>query len=204
MKKYCATEKNQIETIIIPLLMTLVMIISCFRVVNAADAGSFSLVEYVSTHEVNSQEDFYGILELYCNQCYEPEIIENEIGFHIGVDYENMIVYTTVVEELAQTRGTKSGKATSKYYSDAGNVIFTITVEGTFSYSSSEVRTTSASGSFSKPFLSAWTSTPTISSGNYYSTLAYARISGTATSIFGSMTYILTLKCDNTGALSAG
>lgn len=179
------------------------MLVNCFHAVDASDVQPFSLVDYVSTHEISSQAELNAILEQYCSLYYEPVVFENEISFQIGIDYENMLVYTTVVEELAQTRGTKSGKATTNYYSDSGAIVFTITIEGNFTYSTTEARTLSASGSYSKPFLSAWNSTPTISSGNFYPTLAYARISGTATSIFGSQNYSLTLKCDNNGNLSA-
>ena len=47
------------------------------------------------------------------------------------------------------------------------------------------------------------TSTPTISMGNFSTTVAYARISGTATSGSSSLSYSLTMTCDDTGHLNS-
>lgn len=77
--------------------------------------------------------------------------------------------------------------------------IFTISVTGKFRYSTGSCTTLSASGSFSKPFYSTWTSTPTISSGNLSPSVAYARISGTATSGSSSISYSLRLTCNDSG-----
>jgi hypothetical protein len=51
--------------------------------------------------------------------------------------------------------------------------------------------------------MSTWTSTPTISMGNFTTTVAYARISGTATSGSSSLSYSLTMTCDDTGHLNS-
>lgn len=96
-----------------------------------------------------------------------------------------------------------SDSASKSYYNDSGIKIFTIKVNGTFSYTTGSCTTLSASGSYNRALLSTWTSTPTISSGNITTRKAYARISGTATSGSSSISYSLTLTCDDSGNTSS-
>lgn len=96
-----------------------------------------------------------------------------------------------------------SQKVSRDYYNDIGARIFTISITGRFSYYSGSCTTLSESGSFTKPFYSAWTSTPSITSGNNSANEAYARISGTASSGGNSIYYSLTLTCDDTGSFSS-
>lgn len=183
-------------------LMIIFGFVSFPYVVNATDEASFSLIEYVSSHDIHSQAEFEAVIQQHCNQYYQPMVIENEVFFQIEIEYENSLVSTLVVEDLGQTRGEKTGRATKNYYSDTGEIVFTIVIEGRFRYSSTEVRTLSASGSYSKPPLSLWNSTPTISSGNVTSNYAYALIYGTATSIYGSQNYSLAVACDKSGNIT--
>jgi len=170
--------------------------------VNATDEGTFSLIEYVTNHQIDTHEEFNEVLEVYCGQA-SASVSENEISFQLYVDYENNMVVTIVVEDISQTRGSKAGRADKAYYSDAGVEIFTIVVEGRFNYTSTQCTTYSASGSFNPSLMSSWTSTPTIYSGNYSPTCAYARTAGTAHYLYMSVSYSLSLSCDTNGNLSA-
>ena len=167
-----------------------------------ASTDSFSLIEYVTNHEITSLIEFNRVLECYCRQYYEPFYVENEEGFQITIDQENEMVIVTVIEKSSLTRDTVTAKGTRKYYSDTGAVAFTVSVEGRFAYTSSESRTLSASGSFSPSAFSLWTSTPVITNGNYSPTLAYAKIAGTATYLMASQNYSITLMCDNNGNIT--
>ena len=96
-----------------------------------------------------------------------------------------------------------SNSVSRTYYSDVGAQIFKITVTGTFSYSTGTCTALSCGGSFTKPFYSTWTSTPSFTKGNINVSKAYARISGTATSGGSTKTYSLTLTCDDSGSFSS-
>ena len=204
MRKKCLTTKCFFSWIVASML-TIIVLCGQFKVVCATneDSDPFSLIDYVSTHDIHSFSEFDSVLRQYCGQFYEPFIVENEVGFEIDVNYDNRFVIVTVVEDLGQTRSVKTGKATRKYYSDSGAVTFTIYVEGRFTYSTNESRTLSVTGAYTPSVLSFWTSTPTLTSGNFSPTLAYAKIYGTATFLTFSQYYSITLMCDNYGNLSA-
>lgn len=168
-----------------------------------ADQNKFNLIEYCRTHQIASQADFNDILLNYCSvDVSELFVSENEECFFLDIDYETNTIITTVREHQS-TRGEDTRTCSRNYYDDNGGRIFTITVEGTFQYGLFVCFCTSADGSFTKPSSSQWTSTPTISSGNQSPSVAYARISGTASYLNQARNYSLTLTCDNTGAFGA-
>lgn len=125
-----------------------------------------------------------------------------EVSFDVEIDYENQIVITTTVYEYDSLRGSTSGSASKDYYNSNGTKIFTVTVNGSFTFGSGSAHTTSASGSFSPVSGSGWSSTPAISSGTSGSS-AYATASGTARKGAQSMNYTVTLICSSTGNLSS-
>ena len=190
------------------LLGTLVLFLG--GVCNASTTNgtnNFDLIEYCETHEIQSREEFQAILDYYVPQgvsinTYDP-IEGEEISFDVIIDYDNQTVLTDTVYLTDITRGTKSGSASRDAYSSLGIKIYTITVHGSFSYTSTNVNTTSASGSFTPAPLSLWTSTPVISSGKI-NDKAFERISGTASLIGGTTrNYSLTLTCDKNGNLGS-
>ncbi len=169
------------------------------------DNGSenrFSLISYLETHEISSYEEFIDVID-----SFSPETISEEkdtlgeiVYFHIDIDYEDRTVSVTTIEETSYDRSNgASNSASKKYYNDIGALIFTITVSGSFKYSSGSCTATSNGGSFTKPFYSTWSSTPILSKGNINATKAYVRIRGTATNGGSTKTYSLTLTCDTSG-----
>ena len=170
---------------------------------SSVNPGSFNLVEYIETHEIQSLEEFQEIIET--NTDYNaPEYNTEEISyFDISVDYDSYTVCVTTMGYPSVYRATEvSNSAKKDYYSSIGIRIFTINVSGRFSYTSSSCTNISKSGGFTKPIYSVWTSTPSVTSGHISSTKAYARTSGTATGGGNSQSYSLTLTCDNTGHFS--
>ena len=168
-----------------------------------ADENKFNLIEYCKTHQISSQAEFNNVL---INYCFVDEtelfVTTNEEYFCLDIDYATNTVMTTVREQRP-TRASDTESCSRNYYDPDGNRIFTVTVEGTFQYGLFVCFCTSADGSFTKPSSSQWTSTPTISSGNQSPSVAYARISGTATYLNQTRNYSLTLTCDNTGTFGA-
>ena len=168
-----------------------------------ADENRFNLIEYCKTHQITSQAEFNNVLIDYCSvDETELFVTNNEEYFYLEIDYVTNTIITTVREQRS-TRGSDTETCSRNYYDDNGGRIFTITVEGTFQFGLLVCFCTSADGSFTKPSSSQWTSTPTISSGNQSPSVAYARISGTATYSNQTRNYSLTLTCDNTGAFGA-
>ena len=152
-----------------------------------ADENKFNLIEYCKTHQISSQAEFNNVL---INYCFVDEtelfVTTNEEYFCLDIDYATNTVMTTVREQRP-TRASDTESCSRNYYDPDGNRIFTVTVEGTFQYG----------------LFVCWTSTPTISSGNQSPSVAYARISGTATYSNQTRNYSLTLTCDNTGTFGA-
>ena len=168
-----------------------------------ADENKFNLIEYCETHQITSQAEFNNVLTNYCFVDETELFVPNsEEYFCLEIDYvANTII--TIVREQQSTRESDTNSCSKNFYDNYGNRIFTITVEGTFQFGLFVCFCTSASGSFTKPSSSQWTSTPTISSGNQSPSVAYARISGTATYSNQTRNYSLTLTCDNTGTFGA-
>ena len=187
------------------LLMSFVMIISLSMTALASgnDNGT-DLINYVQTHVITSREEFLSYVgdeEL----AYEYSDCE-EVDFSITVDQENgLIILDTLYEGAGDpNRGTKSGTASRDVYADSGLRIYTIKANGTFSYTTGSCTVTAKSGSFQKPSLSLWTSTPTVSSGNSTPSKAYVKVSGTATCVgFANRHYTLYLYCNSNGVLSS-
>lgn len=165
--------------------------------------AEFSLIDYLETHTVESYEEFEEVIRSVSPDSVS-DIDPNSVAeFSISIDYENQIVAVTTIEEPVVTSTDTGNTVSCSYYNDLSIMIFTISVTGRFRYSSGMCVTISSSGSFSKPFLSTWASTPTISSGNNSATVAYARISGTATSGSSSINYSLTLTCNDSGSFGS-
>lgn len=170
-----------------------------------ADEIGFSLIDYLETHDINSYEEFIDIIRTVSpGSVDEDDDPENIAFFSIDIEYENMIVSVLTMNEASYDRSyVASNSASKSYYSNNGLKIFTITIDGTFTYSSGSCNTTHASGSFTRAFLSTWTSTPTVLSGHITASKAYARISGTATNGINNTSYSLTLTCDDSGNFSS-
>lgn len=181
-----------------------------------ATENEFSLLEYVENTRIESYSEFLAVLS--DNGCesgvsmytYSLRYLSaHEEYFNIAIDYESNTVEIDIVYDLTDINNastmalTRSGSAVHETYSDSGVLIYTLTVNGTFTYTSSTCTTTSKSGTFTKGRFSLWNSTPTISSGYVSSTQAYARISGTATLLTQSSSYSLTLICNTSGVLSS-
>lgn len=167
------------------------------------DQTDFDLISYLETHEVDNYEEFNDVI-----QTVSPESVDEKTdditSFAIDIDYDNRIVSVTTISESSYDRANgASNSASRSYYASSGVKIFTIKVSGTFRYTTGSCSTLSASGSFTRASGSTWTSTPTISSGNITTRKAYARISGTATSGASSISYSLTLTCDDTGTFGS-
>jgi len=190
---------NRILNVVI--CMVVIFVMSGFGVM--AEENKFNLIEYCKTHQITSQAEFNNVLTNYCfvdeTELFVPN---NEEYFCLDIDYATNTIITTVREQQL-TRESDTGHSSRNYYGNDGKRIFTITVEGTFQYGLFICICTSASGSFTKPSSSQWTSTPTISSGIQSPSVAYARISGTATYSNQTRNYSLTLTCDNTGTFGA-
>lgn|GEM_PF-2295072 len=192
---------RRIRKSLIGILVISITLLGNIVAVHADDDRSFSLIEYCEEHQINTQEEFNYVLTTYCG--ISSEFLDYDTDYEyfcVDVDQENDCVVVIKMEKISATREqTVSNSAKKNYFDSNGNKIFTIRVEGTFMFTIGWCACTSSSGSFTKPFLSPWNSTPTISSGNTSATKAYALISGTATALGLSRSYTLTLTCDNTG-----
>jgi len=194
---------------IISLAMSVLMILSLAGT-SFASEKKFDLIEYLESNKVESHAELMDVLSqtsgypLESMQTYSQKTFdeENEILFDYSIDYENNVVEVDTVYLTAQTNSTKSASAYHETYSTSGYLMYTVRVNGTFSYNSTSCTTTSKSGSFTKGTGSLWSSTPSITSGRISSTKAYARISGEAKLLFDKSSYCLTLMCDNTGKIT--
>lgn len=168
------------------------------------EKADFSLIEYLETHEINNYSDFSEIIDSVSPYAsYENTIDPDSVTyFNIEIDYDDRTVSVLTMEE-SSGRTTAYNEASKNYYNDSGVKIFTITVSGTFSYSSGSCSAVSCSGNYSKPFYSTWNSTPTITSGNISTKKAYVKIYGTARSGNNSKSYSLTLTCDDSGSFDS-
>lgn len=164
-----------------------------------SDEGEYSLIKYLETHEVDSYAEFQEVIRSVSPESVDDIDPDSVTDFSIDIDYDNRVVSVTTIGESIITSTDTSNTASQSYYNDLSIKIFTISVTGKFRYSTGSCTTLTASGSFSKPFYSTWTSTPTISSGNLSPSVAYARISGTATSGSSSISYSLRLTCNDSG-----
>ncbi len=81
---------NRIRGLVVLALLMSVFGYTSFSV-NAADEVSFSLIEYVTNHQIDTHEEFNEVLEIYCGQAPAP-VPDNEISFQVYVDYENNMV----------------------------------------------------------------------------------------------------------------
>ncbi|MBR3056546.1 MAG: hypothetical protein IKG93_01140 [Clostridiales bacterium] len=193
---------KRLEILLVFFTMSFVLLTNSVQTAIATSNSPFSLIDYVSTHEISSLSDFNEVLEHYCNRYYEPFFVENEVFFQLDIDTTNNLVIISVIEDLPCNRDTKTARGTKKYYSDDGAVAFTVSVEGRFGYSYTQSTALSVTGSFSPAPLSLWTSTPTLTSGNFSPTLAYVKIYGTATCLLNTQFYSITLMCDNYGNIT--
>ena len=164
-----------------------------------------SLIDYIESNEIESYEEFISVIqELSPESVDTDENLDSITSFHIDIDYDCMLVSVTTISEVVSNRATgASSSANKSYYTSSGYKIFTVSVNGSFRYSSGSCSTTSANGSYNRNTLSSWTSTPLITSGNINAKIAYARISGTATSGSESVYYSLTLTCNDSGSFTS-
>jgi len=128
------------------------------------------------------------------------------VGFEIDVDYANGTFDVNTVYATGSRSTTTSGSAVRERYSDGGTLLFTLTVEGTFTrISGLSCTCTSATGSFTHPVASLWRSTPSYLKGRKSATKAYAKMYGTATKTIGSgsITYQFFLYCNAEGVLTS-
>ncbi len=194
---------------LLSLLLTGTLVLFCGGVCSASEINGteeFNLIDYCESHDIHSKAEFQSILDYYVPQEEENNTLDNidgeELAFEIKIDYINQTVSTETLYLTDSTRGSKSGSVSEDTYSALGIKIYSITVHGSFTYTSNNVSTTSATGSFDPAPLSPWTSSPTISSGKVNGK-AYARISGTASFMGNTRSYSLTLTCDTSGNLGS-
>lgn len=167
---------------------------------SVAMADTTSVVDYISTNEITTREEFYELVGEEMIDDISDEY--SEVSFVISVDDEHIILDT--IYESPETRGTKTGSASHDVFSNTGKLIYTITATGTFSYTTGSCSVISKSGAFNYAAGSLWRSTPTVSSGHVTASKAYVRVSGTATCVgFVSKTYELNLYCNSNGYLSS-
>ncbi len=167
-----------------------------------ADEVEFSLISYLETHEIDSYEEFTEIIQTHSVVSTDEIDIDPEkvSYFNYAIDYDSRIVSVITMGEATYDRSQgASNTATKSYYSESGIKQFTISVSGTFSYTSSSCNCISKTGSFTKPIYSLWTSTPSLTSGHINAGKAYAKIYGTATNSVNTRSYSLTLTCDTSG-----
>ncbi len=128
------------------------------------------------------------------------------VDFSIAVDSANGTFDVDTVYLTDNRSTTTSGSATHSVYSNSGTLLFTLTVEGTFTrISGLSCTCTSATGSFTHPVASLWRSTPSYLKGRKSATKAYAKMYGTATKTIGSgsITYQFFLYCNAEGVLTS-
>ena len=189
---------------LVSIVLSIIVFINTSIVNSVDEKHDFDLLEYCLSHQISSQSEFNDVLMCYCGvEEDDLFVLKNEESFQIIVDIPEMMICTIVMEEPDITRQVASNEVSRNYYGIDGARIFTITVEGTFQYNGIICTCTSASGSYTKPSSSGWTSVPTISSGMTSSFKGFAKISGTATYLNQSKTYSLTLTCDGSGNFDA-
>lgn len=194
---------------LLSLLLMGTIVLLCGGAINAEEINGtrdFNLIVYCETHQINSRAEFQSVLDTYAPQQgsdINPDPIEGEeISFEIRINYDSQTVTAVTLFDTGDTRDTTSGSVSADTYSSIGVRIFTITVNGSFSYISTNVTTTSATGSFTPAPLSLWTSTPSVTKGKTNGK-AYARIHGTASFLGSNINYSLTLTCDTSGTLDS-
>ena len=168
--------------------------------------SDFNLISYIETHDVKTYDEFIDIIAEMAPESVEScDLQEAYItSFDICIDYESELVEVTIFSEAGTSRayGTRN-TASKSYYTKEGIKIFTVSIEGTFSYTSGSCSAIGSSGTFSKPASSTWLSTPNVSSGNITTRKAYVKISGVASNGSSSTSYSLTMTCDDAGQISS-
>ena len=109
-------------------------------------------------------------------------------------------IETTIVSNInTRARSSKSGTKTEKYKNASGEVMWSVSVTGTFSYNGSSCTCTNATVSTTKPS-SSWSlsNKKASKSGNK----AIASVTGKKISAGTSVTRTVTLTCSPTGKLS--
>ncbi len=196
---------------LVSILIAIGVLVTNTCIALASENEQIDLIARVEETRIETKSDFVSLLE----ECgYDEPVCVNthtltyvsdleELSCNVEIDYVNdeVIVDTVYLTQASATR--TSGRVTREVYSSLGMLIYTLTVEGTFSRTSQSVTTVSATGTFQKGNASFWSSTPTTSQGNISTTKAYARISGTASWLLQSRTYQLTLMCDTNGTLTS-
>lgn len=111
--------------------------------------------------------------------------------------------YITVIEETTSPRSTtKSGTKTSRYYSSSDELLWSVTVKGTFSYTGSSAKCTASSVSTTCPNDN-WKITSKSSSKSGAKASATATAKRYASSVpVQTVTKTVTLTCSPTGILS--
>lgn len=196
----------------VSILVTIIMLLSVNCNLLASEIKSFDLINYLEENEVKSHDEFVQILSENCQNLpvsmytYSLTYVSDfeEVDFKINIDYErNEVIVDTVYQEVSAATGSTSGSATKEVYSGVGALIYTLCVTGTFSRTSTSCSAISGRADFTPGTLSIWTSSPSVTTGNTTTRKAYVRMSGTATSLFQSREYKLTLYCDSSGTLTS-
>ena len=120
---------------------------------------------------------------------------ENEI-----VEYEYLAdgsYFVTTVRQSEPTRGTVSGNKTASYYNSSNNLIWAVTVYGSFTYSGYSATATSASGA-----VDYYVTGASLVSREAYTSGASAVAKATVSYLGYERTRTVTLTCDRNGILS--
>ena len=106
-----------------------------------------SLISLLEKNEIETYEEFISIIESNLPvEIEDDEVnIQNITSFEIRIDYENRIVIVTTEENASYAKAYGASNSVSRsYYTDAGIKIFTIKIDGTFSYSTGSCSTVTA------------------------------------------------------------
>ncbi|MCQ2534142.1 MAG: hypothetical protein MJ172_06210 [Clostridia bacterium] len=198
-------------------MFLILTVLFLFATNSIADEENQNLIVYLENNEIDSYDEWIDVIK--CN--YENSRVSSytnslrylsesdEIYFNIEVDYDNELIEVDAIFVTnnsivpATVLSVQSGSAIHETYSSMGILLYTVSVNATFSYSTNSCSVVSKSGAFERGNSSLWSSTPTVTSGNISTNKAYARISGTATLLWDSSSYQLTLMCDTSGKLSS-
>ena len=101
-------------------------------------------------------------------------------------------------EKVQETRATKTGSKTASYYNSAGSKIWSITVTGTFSYTSGS----SSTATNSTATVNIYNSNAKFVSKNAYTSGSTATASGTVSFMATPTTKSVSVTCDKYGNLS--
>jgi hypothetical protein len=184
----------------------LVMVLSPINSIGNGIENDDSIITEDDISEITTVEEWNDYLDSNYLERDHSHDDSTVTEFRIEYNGDEQLIITDIVYTEDATATTTSGSATHEVRSTTGTLLFTLTVNGSFSrVSGSSCTCTSASGSFTHPITSLWRSTPSYSKGRVSQTKAYAKMYGTATQVIGtgSISYTFYLYCNSYGTLSS-